>query len=324
MQSATKLAGETRRRLRCPACAAPLAFHDEHMRCRDEECGRSFPIVRGVPVLINEARSVFSIREVTSGSGEARSPKPGLATLVRRLVPGIGRNVKARENFKRLAELLLDENVSPRVLVVGGGQIGFGMDGILSLPSIEFVETDIAFDDRTSLILDAHDIPFEDGTFDGVIIQGVLSLVVDPHRCVEEIHRVLKPRGFVYAETAFIQQVAGGPYDFTRFTHLGHRRLFRHFEEVSSGPVGGSGMALAWSYHYFLLNFATSRTARRFLGVFARFTGFWLRFFDGVLVERPGAFDAAPAYFLLARRSDEKLSDAELMRQYRGLIHYAV
>ncbi len=43
------------------------------------------------------------------------------------------------------------------------------------------------------LICDAHDIPFADRSFDGVIVQAVLEHVVDPFRCCEEIHRVLIP-----------------------------------------------------------------------------------------------------------------------------------
>ena len=80
------------------------------------------------------------------------------------------------------------------------------------------------------LICDANDIPFENGSFDGVVLQAALEHVADPYRCVEETHRVLKEKGLVYAETAFMQQVHGGRYDFTRFTRLGHRRLFRRFD----------------------------------------------------------------------------------------------
>ena len=88
--------------------------------------------------------------------------------------------------------------------------------------------------------------------------------VVDPYRCVDEIHRVLTSNGLIYAETPFIQQVHAGRYDFTRFTQLGHRRLFRRFEEIETGVVCGPGMALAWSWQYFLLSFFTSRPLRSF------------------------------------------------------------
>ena len=135
---------------------------------------------------------------------------------------------------------------------------------------------------------DAHDIPFEEATFDGVIVQAVLEHVADPHRCVEQIHRVLKTGGVVYADTPFMQQVHAGGHDFTRFTHVGQRRLFRKFEEVSSGASCGPAMALAWAYQYFLLSFVRSKTARRAAIAFARVTGFWLKYLDHYLIRRAG------------------------------------
>ncbi len=150
--------------------------------------------------------------------------------------------------------------------------MGEGIEAITAHPRIELVESDAAFGPRTTLVCDAHSLPFEDNSFDGVIVQAVLEHVVDPWRCVEEIHRVLKEDSLVYAETPFMVQVHGGRYDFTRFTHLGHRRLFRKFEEIESGAVCGPGMALAWSYRYFLLSFTTSKLLRSLIGVFVRLT----------------------------------------------------
>ena len=53
-------------------------------------------------------------------------------------------------------------------------------------------------------------------------------------------------------KTPFIQQVHMKEFDFTRFTYLGHRRLFRQFNLIESGPCCGPGMALAWSFAHFL------------------------------------------------------------------------
>ena len=66
------------------------------------------------------------------------------------------------------------------------------------------------------------------------------------------MYRVLKYDGLVYAETPFMQQVHMGKYDFHRFTHLGHRRLFRDFSQIESGVMCGLGMALACGYYYFI------------------------------------------------------------------------
>lgn len=137
---------------------------------------------------------------------------------------------------------------------------------------------------------------------------------------MEEVHRVLKKDGFVYAETPFMQQVHGGRYDFTRFTHLGHRRLFRKFEEIDSGAVCGPGMALAWSYQHFLLSFTKSKFIRKFIQVFARLTSFYLKYFDYYLIDKPGGLDAASGYYFMGQKSSRALSDKELIKTYKGAI----
>ena len=192
------------------------------------------------------------------------------------------------------------------------------MEQLTSQKNIELVESDISFGARTALVCDGHDLPFQDGAFDGVIVQAVLEHVVDPFRCVAEIHRVLKPSGLVYAATPFMQQVHAGRYDFTRFTHLGHRRLFRRFEEVESGAVAGPGTALVWSIVYFL----GALSANRRLSVLLRYVGtilfFWVKYFDYLVIDRRAAFDSSSAYYLLARRSEQTLTDRELLAGYRG------
>ena len=188
----------------------------------------------------------------------------------------------------------------------------------LNNDAIKLVETDVSFGPRTTLISDGHNIPFEDDVFDGVVVQAVLEHVVDPFRCVDEIYRVLKQNGLVYAETPFMQQVHMGKYDFTRFTHLGHRRLFRKFEEIDSGPVSGPGMALAWAYKYFILSFVTSKRARRFFSFIAHITSFYLKYFDSYLIDKPGTYDAASGFYFIGRKSHLILSDRELIKLYRG------
>ena len=304
----------------CPVCRAKLQRAGEQFDCTNATCASRFPIVDGIPVLINEQTSVFAIDDFTAHRetffGKASDNR--LKTMVRRLTPTISKNIKGELNYARLSQVLLGQSATPRVLVIGGSIVGQGMDALADHPAIELVESDVAFGPRTMLICDGHDIPFDDGSFDGVIAQAVLEHVVDPYRCSEEIYRVLKDRGVVYAETPFMQQVHGGRYDFTRFTHLGHRRLFRRFEEIDSGAVCGPGMALAWSYQYFLLSFTTSRLMRALLRVFASVTSFYLTYFDRYLIDRPGTLDAASGYYFMGYKTDRVLSDQALIELYRG------
>jgi SAM-dependent methyltransferase len=276
-------------------------------------------VVDGIPVLINEQSSLFSIDDFVSHhrtffANVGETPRK---RIVPRLKPTIGKNIKGKSNFDRMADVLFTQSRSPRVLVIGGSILGQGMESLAGNGGVELVETDVAFGARTMLICDAHDIPFEDETFDGVVAQAVLEHVVDPYRCCEEIHRVLKDRGVVYAETPFMQQVHSR-YDFTRFTRLGHRRLFRRFEEIDSGAVGGPGMALAWSYKYFLTSGTGSRTLKRLIQLFASLTSFYLKYFDYYLIDKPSALDAASGYYFMGRKAERVLSDRELMKLYKG------
>jgi len=303
--------------LRCPICRASLQREAQTFRCANRDCMAVFPIIRGVPVLVNEERSVFRIAEI--GSGQSQHTRVGLLTeSLHRTLPSNSVNVAARRNLALMSRLLHGRTVIPRVLVVGAGTLGEGFGALLSDSHLELIETDVVFGPRVCVVCDAHDVPFEDQTFDGVIAQAVLEHVVDPKRCVEEIRRVLKPEGIVYAETPFMQQVHLGRFDFTRFTHLGHRRLFSGFTELRSGVACGPGMALAWSYMYFLLSFARSRTIRRLLKAFAMITSFPLKYFDYYLADKPGALDAASGYYFLGKKRDSLLTDRELVQLYRG------
>jgi hypothetical protein len=51
---------------------------------------------------------------------------------------------------------------------------------------------------------------------------------------------------------------------------------------------------------------------------FARLTAFWLKYLDRFLINKAGSFDAASAYYFLGRKSNETLSDRDLLGQYRG------
>jgi len=275
--------------------------------------------------MLNEERSVFSAHEVLARRGIKKllreNSAPASAPLKDRFfdaLPKLSKNRKADEMFRRFAGLLRDDAPHSRVLVIGGGVLGAGMQHLVDAPHIELIDSDVYFGPRTRLICDATDLPFDDMSLDGVVIQAVLANVMDPERAVSEIWRVLRPGGLVYAETAFMQQVYLGPYDLTRFSLIGLRRLFRWFEEVASGTQGGPGMAAAWTYQYLLWSFSTNPRTRAWLRLFARLTGFWLVALDRFLIDKPAALDAASGHFFLGRRSDHPLSDRELVATYRG------
>lgn len=311
-----KISEGVQAKLICPETKKKLIPSGEYLVAEGDNSIR-YPLVDGVPVLINEKNSIFDIEDFTQSNDTTFNlHKSKLQKIVEKIMPDTHLSIKTPGNYQNLITRLPKK---AKILVIGGSIMGRGMEPIYDNTGFEIIGSDVSHGEFTSLICDAHDIPFAEGTFDCVIIQAVLEHVVDPYRCVEECHRVLNTNGIVYAETPFMQQVHMKQYDFTRFTHLGHRRLFRKFEELTSGPAGGPGTALAWSYIYFLRSFTTNAKTRRVVILFAHFTGCFWKYFDYLMIDKPGAYDGASGCIFMGTKSDKVLGDRELIASFKGI-----
>jgi SAM-dependent methyltransferase len=310
--------------LQCPRCGGDIDVHEGDLCCLREGCATRFPIVDGCPILINDAESAFRVHDFVAGArttGQVARPsvdptwRVRAKAVLRSLVPSISFSSTDFDLQDALAQAGTELPGRARILVLGAGDSELKIDA-----AHEIVYTDVDLGPLTHAVCDAHDIPFHDGSFDFVACISVLEHVADPYRCVAEIHRVLRADGCVYAVTPFMQQVHMGAYDFTRFTHLGHRRLFRWFTELRSGVSVGPGMALAWSIERFVSGFAVKPRTRSVLRVLARFIAFPVKYFDVILARRPSAYDSASGYYFFGRKADTALSDRELVRGYRGVV----
>jgi SAM-dependent methyltransferase len=312
------------RLLACPRCRSQLVEDSRGFRCTDLSClyaaTNSFPIIGGWPVVVDFERSVFMHQVVDERSTPLEGTQVSTALhrsgiqRVPRLLRGVWKplNRIAERNVSRLLDMLPGRR--SRVLVVGGGTIGNGLDRLYACgDDTEVIGIDLYGSDVTQLVADAHAIPLQTGSVDAVIVQAVLEHVLGPMEVVREIHRVLADDGLVYAETPFMQQVHAGAYDFTRFTVSGHRYLFRWFDEIDSGPTAGPGTVLLWSLDHLVRGLTRSQTAGRLV----RALLFWLRFLDRY-VDNAYALDAASAVFFLGRRSDTDLTPSEIVHYYPG------
>jgi len=292
----------------------------ERLRNRDgmleAEGGERYLLVDDIPILLG------------ADDGErihVRTPESGGLSRLVRWMPSLSRNVAADENFEVLVSLLeRRSSASGRdqlVLVVGGATEGVGLGILRARRSIVLIETNIALGPRTRIVCDVQRLPFADAAFDAVVCQAVLEYVPEPDRAVAEIHRVLARGGLVYSEIPFLQQ-AHGPVDFTRYTHVGHRWLYRCFDEVRSGAVGGPAMALAWAWRAFVVASAgRSTNAQRVASRIAAFTAFWLPSLDNVLARRSAGLDAAAGTFFLGSRRDDPVDEDVALAAYRGIQH---
>jgi SAM-dependent methyltransferase/uncharacterized protein YbaR (Trm112 family) len=313
--------------LRCPRTGSELKpTEDGFLVPRDGDW--RYPVVEGVPVLIDDEQSLVDITWALDGRDDRQeaSQPSGFRLLAQQALqrlPSSDRNVAARRNYRRLVELLRVRAASgrePRVLIVGGRIEGAGSEELLGCAELQVIETDIAFGPRTDVVCDGHDLPFADRTFDAVVIQAVLDCVVEPHRVASEVHRVLAQDGLVYSEAGFMQQAHTGAFDFNRFTHLGHRRLWRFFDEVDSGAQCGPAMAMLWSIEYFLRAFVgESRVLGAITERAVALCGFWVKYLDDFLVRRPGGIDAASGTFFLGTRRETPVPDRLIVAGFRGI-----
>jgi len=213
----------------------------------------------------------------------------------------------------------LDEVGATSVLVIGAGGQKSWLDRFFEdHPTIRIAYSDVDVRGTVDLFCDAHELPFQNESFGGVVASAVLEHVVDPERVAAEMYRVLVSRGFIYSEIPFLQQVHEGAYDFTRYTLSGHRRLLNHFEEISSGVVAGPGTTLAWALEHFALCF-TPRFLVMGVRLVVRAAFFWLKYFDYLFGQSPVAADGASCTFFLGRKSTTRKTDREIVAQYVGV-----
>ena len=300
----------------CPRCSAPVRHEEGRWTCAGAACPYAhdgFPVVAGVPALVDFEHSVLDAARLRSEEGASEVPRSGLFPLLRRMVHPA--NTTAPANVARMVDLLRADvpGRNPRVLVIGGGTVGDGLVDLYDDPTVDLISFDVYASPSTQFVGDGHAIALADGSVDGVIVQAVLEHVLEPTVVAAEIRRVLRVGGIVYADTPFLQQVHEGAYDFTRFTDSGHRYLFRAFERIDSGTVAGAGTALRWSVDHFVR--ALTRSVP--LGRIVALLFFWLSWTDRFL-DPKHSVDAASSVFFLGRKTEREIDGAAIVEYYQG------
>lgn len=136
-----KISNNIQQKLLCPKTKDRLEQNGDFLVNTSNNTIR-YPIIDGIPVLINKQNSVFSIEDfvnrknTTFNLKESRSKK-----IIRNFIPKISANIKAQENYQELADILPKD---AKILVIGGSIKGKGMDSIYSSESFEIVGSDVS------------------------------------------------------------------------------------------------------------------------------------------------------------------------------------
>lgn len=137
---------------------------------------------------------------------------------------------------------LIAENCK-NILDVGGGRPFQKLVGRYKnlLEGKKYITLDIDPATKPDVVGDAHQMPFEDASFDAVLHVYVFEHLRDPHKAASEIHRVLKPGGYMLGVIPFVHPYharKGGYRDYWRFSKDGIKDLFKNFEDVELFKIG--------------------------------------------------------------------------------------
>lgn len=295
----------------CPACKGELARADTLTCVRCHQVYRQYG---QVPVLVSNANPLFGSADLSTMEASGfRKP------LLHRLGAWIPSPSLDRAKSTWLAALQRTPAKRPRVcLIVGAGDDTRLADQLRTCFE-RVIVSDVVLGPNVDVICDGMELPIKDDAVDCVLLMAVLEHVLDPARVVAEVHRVLRQDGLVVADTPFMQQVHMRQYDFTRFTDLGYRWLFRRFEEVVRGVSVGPASAFVWSSMYLFRSLGWSRGSSLVLATLARLLFFWIKYFDLLLARRPSARDAAAGLYFVGRKTHAPaLTEAQLLNDYRG------
>lgn len=92
---------------------------------------------------------------------------------------------------------------------------------------------------RPNIFADVNCSPLKTSSVNCILCTEVLEHIPNSQSCVDEIHRILRDGGVVFASTPFFYPVHADPYDFQRYTEDGLRYLFREFKTIDIYRMGG-------------------------------------------------------------------------------------
>lgn len=90
-------------------------------------------------------------------------------------------------------------------------------------------------------------LPFEDASFDTIVLSDVLEHIAEPQALFREMARILAPGGTLLMNTPFFYWLHETPHDYHRYTEFALRRLAAGagFDVLELDTLGGAGAVLA-------------------------------------------------------------------------------
>ena len=159
---------------------------------------------------------------------------------------------------KKLREII-PRYVNGRLLDIGCGTKPYRV--LLERYVNEYIGIDQESTDHDRSYIDiycsAHNIAFENESFDCAFSTAVLEHLEEPELALRECHRILKHGGYAIYSVPFIWHLHEEPRDFYRFSKYGLKYLFEKvgFEIVELKALSGFWVTFGQLFVYYLYRF---------------------------------------------------------------------
>lgn len=166
-----------------------------------------------------------------------------------------------------------------------------------------FVNVDVVEMEGVAVVGDIQKLPLATGSVAAIDCDAVLEHVPDANVAVAELHRVLRPGGYLHVVVPFCQAFHAYPSDYRRWTTEGLKQLLAQFEIIDVGVrAGPTATLLSFFLEYLKLPFGG--TVGKAIYAAAGWIVWPLRYLDVWLNRKPNAQVLAHAIFVLAQKKN--------------------
>lgn len=277
----------------CPLCRGHLSRRGQEIHCRDSSHGPFRSDDEGRYYFIHEKELEKNEKSHFSGVNSVKSFFKRYPRFYYFLWYVFCPVLLSGKRPKSIVESLPEEAL---ILNLGSGPRRIHPRAV-NVDMVPFTEVDV--------VANAEKLPFPDNSVDAVLSESLLEHVPNPRAVVQEMMRVLKPGGILYASVPFLTPYHASPDDFNRWTRSGLRELFKDCEPVEEGTDGGpwSAFLVFWAYWFGALVSLGLKRAAPFFGLFFMLILGPLKIFDFIFARLPGAEAvAAQLYFVGQKR----------------------
>ena len=280
----------------CPCCHSRLKRKEDKFICFSKN--HVYKIVGEIPVFLDRIDKKDFSKEINNAAWMQREYKGNyISKLIKisKKIIGSCLHLPVSQKVKKIWNLYRNE----RSLEIGSG---------VTKKNSKQINLDIDIFSGVDIVASATNIPFKNNTFKLIRNIAVLEHVDKPILMVDEIFRVLKPKGYVYTEVPFLQHFHGYPNDFQRYTTEGLKKLFHRFKIIETGVcVGPSSAVTTMIAGWFeLFSFSQRRLINDLFRLIPLMLLLPIKYLDYILVKNPRAHEVASGIYMLCQKPKDR------------------